>query len=529
MKLSALPSLLFPLLLQTRSGQSAPARLSVNPDTGAFIDSEGNTYIFHGLNSVSKSGPIVEAISEEQLDVMEAAGFNVVRLGFSWDQVRGDESVSSPRIHKLTHMQWEVKPDEWSDEYLQSALDLIRSLGERGIYSFIDMHQDVVSSQFCGHGFPEFYMWPENSTEYLRDGKYAFPIPLATPEYGEDDEYSVDFGLIDNCGDASSSPLGWAGMYMARALSNSCGMLYGNVDGRLDRFTTFWRKAAEVFKEEDYVLAYELVNEPWVGDTWKDPALIVPTVSDKKVLQPFYDTLAEAIREVDSDTIIFYEPSTGGNIQDTFESGFTSGPGGSDFDEKNALSYHIYCPPLQTDIGTASKSKLVSKACVKASDWQIGVRGKDVERLNTAGFLSEFGAVDPNNEYARDYLRGVGDVVDTFLHSWTYWYMHVDVENGNAELRTLARSYARKTAGVVESMNFDSDSGEFVLTFTTGAVGGESEIFASDFYYYGRGKNVVVEGGEVDGGAVSFVVDGDYVRVTNVVEGVEVVVTVTAK
>jgi hypothetical protein len=31
---------------------------------------------------------------------------------------------------------------------------------------------------------------------------------------------------------------------------------------------------------------------------------------------------------VDPDTIIFYEPSTGGNIQDTFESGFDSGPGG---------------------------------------------------------------------------------------------------------------------------------------------------------------------------------------------------------
>jgi len=496
-----------PLFLLPLGGLSiSPARLSVNPETGAFIDSDGNTFIFHGLNSVSKSGSTVEAISDEQLDVMEKAGFNVVRVGFSWDQ-------------------WEVKPGQFSDRYLQSALDLIHSLGARGIYSFIDMHQDVVSAQFCGHGFPEFYMWPENSTEYLRDGKWAFPMPLATPEYGEDDEYSADFGLITNCGDAETTPLGWAGMYMARALSNSCGMLYENTDGRMDHFAEFWRRAAAAFKEEEFVLAYELVNEPWVGDTWKHPELIVPTVSDKKVLQPFYDTLAGAIREVDPETIIFYEPSTGGNIQDTFETGFTSGPGGNDFDAKNALSYHVYCPPLQTDIGTASKSKLVSKACIKASDWQIGVRGKDVKRLNTAGFLTEFGAVDPSNEYARNYLTGVADIVDSFLHSWTYWYMHVDVENGNAELKTLARSYARKTAGVINSMNFDSESSEFILKFKTGAVGGETEIFASDTYYYTAGKDVIVDATD----AVSVVVDGDFVKVTNVIEGVEVVVTVKRK
>ena len=303
-------------------------------------------------------------------------------------------------------------PGVFSEEYLNSALDVIRRLGKRGIYSFIDMHQDVISHQFCGHGFPEFYSWPENTTDYMKGGKHAFPEPIAAPEYGDDDEYSQDFGLITNCGEVESTPLGWAGTYATRALSSSVQMMYDNSDGRQDAFKEFWRRAAAAFKEEEFVLAYELVNEPWVGDVFRHPSLLVPSVADKKTLAPFYDAIAESIREVDPDTIIFYEPSTGGNIQDTFESGFEAGPGGKDFDSKNALSYHVYCPPLQTDIGDASKSKWTAKACEKASAWQIGVRGKDVTRLATAGFLTEFGAVDPTNEYAREYLAAVADTTD---------------------------------------------------------------------------------------------------------------------
>jgi len=96
---------------------------------------------------------------------------------------------------------------------------------------------------------------------------------------------------------------------------------------------------------------------------------------------------------------------------------------------------------LQTDIGDASKSKIVEKVCEEFNDWQIEVRRKDVERLNTAGFLTEFGAVDPKDPVARKYLSNVMDKVDDVLHSWTYWYIYIDEmdSDNNPELKTLAR------------------------------------------------------------------------------------------
>jgi hypothetical protein len=34
---------------------------------------------------------------------------------------------------------------------------LVNKLGEKGIYTLIDMHQDVFARSICGEGFPNFY------------------------------------------------------------------------------------------------------------------------------------------------------------------------------------------------------------------------------------------------------------------------------------------------------------------------------------------------------------------------------------
>jgi hypothetical protein len=53
--------------------------------------------------------------------------------------------------------------------------------------------------------------------------------------------------------------------------------------------------------------SYELMNEPFGGDVWKDPLLWVPPFADAETLQPVFDTLATAIREVDRNHLIFFE------------------------------------------------------------------------------------------------------------------------------------------------------------------------------------------------------------------------------
>ena len=50
--------------------------------------------------------------------------------------------------------------------------------------------------------------------------------------------------------------------------------------------------------------SYELMNEPWAGDIWHDPELLVPGVADIRNLAPMYENLNKAIRAADDQVII---------------------------------------------------------------------------------------------------------------------------------------------------------------------------------------------------------------------------------
>jgi endoglycosylceramidase len=60
------------------------------------------------------------------------------------------------------------------------------------------------------------------------------------------------------------------------------------------------------FKSKPYLLAYELINEPWVGDMYADPKLLLPGEADVKNLQGLYAALHKAIRKIDNETILMY-------------------------------------------------------------------------------------------------------------------------------------------------------------------------------------------------------------------------------
>lgn len=49
------------------------------------------------------------------------------------------------------------------------------------------------------------------------------------------------------------------------------------------------------------------MNEPWCGDVYADPTLLVPGVADRRNLQPAYDVINAEIRKHDQDRIILFE------------------------------------------------------------------------------------------------------------------------------------------------------------------------------------------------------------------------------
>ena len=55
-------------------------------------------------------------------------------------------------------------------------------------------------------------------------------------------------------------------------------------------------KVAETFKTSEYVIAYELMNEPWPGDHFHNPLVMVPGLSEVINMQHAYDIIATKIR-----------------------------------------------------------------------------------------------------------------------------------------------------------------------------------------------------------------------------------------
>ena len=64
-------------------------------------------------------------------------GFNVVRLGVMWSGLEPEENY-------------------YNTTYITEIKKIVKALGNEGVYTIIDMHQDVFSRDFCGNGFPNW-------------------------------------------------------------------------------------------------------------------------------------------------------------------------------------------------------------------------------------------------------------------------------------------------------------------------------------------------------------------------------------
>ena len=112
-----------------------------------FIDVDGRTVLFHGVNVVYKVPPYIpsngafdpsDSLNDEDIENLVKWGFNFVRLGVMWEAVERS---------------W----NKFDTDYLEKIAELVDKLGASGIYTLIDMHQDAFARLSCGEGFPDFY------------------------------------------------------------------------------------------------------------------------------------------------------------------------------------------------------------------------------------------------------------------------------------------------------------------------------------------------------------------------------------
>lgn len=76
-----------------------------------------------------------------------------------------------------------------------------------------------------------------------------------------------------------------------------------------DALLDYFQVLAQHFESNEYVIGYELINEPTPGNVFKHPLDYVNTPKfEREVLQPFYINIMKRINEFDKNHIFFFEP-----------------------------------------------------------------------------------------------------------------------------------------------------------------------------------------------------------------------------
>ncbi len=307
---------------------------------------------------------------------------------------------------------WEAverQPGVYDDAYLDKVETLINRLGEAGIYTLVDQHQDMFARNICGEGFPDFYakqVIGKNPSCFspLIDSllkpvldKLGFCKDMSSYGYQLDEN---DNPLISEC-----TKLNYVYYYGTTDSINAYDALYNNKDGLRDKFVAFWDKSSARFSNSPYVVGFDPINEPQIGNWFKDLKLLIPGNMDRHELQPLYEEIFEKYYANSKDTVMWFEPQTFLNVLGLpffengtfpniiFESGFTNPPGAEFGSVNHVFNDHTYCCQLSPEACVAGEPDVnLKNECKTWHRKRIGTRSADAQRYGIPLMITEFGA-----------------------------------------------------------------------------------------------------------------------------------------
>lgn len=402
------------------AGGVAAALRDAGPERAAsFItDSQGRSLVQHGFSTAgsAKSAPDgLPDFSEADLDAEHAdMGTNFVRFLISWRMV-------------------EPSPGVYDDGYLDDVAERVSWYADRGYHVMLDMHQDLWSMAITpdgahGNGAPAW-------------ATYMDGLPVNDHDMWE--LYYLEPGVI-------------------RAFDN-----FWNTTGEhpelQQHYAHAWQKVASRFADEDAVVAYDLMNEPY-GGTLQGARF------EAGPLTELYQSTVNAIREVDADTWACLEPQAMG-----FNWGLPSGLGfvedSRDGGPRIAFCPHLYPLPMDLGDGYSGSSKTLVDGTI--SMWTANTL-RTAEALGDVPIiLGEFG-LDTTLPGALDYVDAVYDMASSTGMGVAYWSRDDGSwgpydEDGTARnlVSVLDRPYPRAVAG--EIVEWTSGDGELTLEFVPDA------------------------------------------------------------
>ncbi len=385
----------------------------VGTDGAVFRDHEGRVLLLRGLNvsNKSKSAPFFpQWLTFQDVQRLRARGFNCVRFLVIWEAIEPEEGV-------------------FDEAYLDMVEERVSWFTDAGMYVMVDMHQDLYGPKFGADGAP---LWATIDHD----------LPYDPP------------------------PGGWFLGYGEPAVNQAFQSLYDNEEGIRDHFIQAWQAVAARFADDPMVVGYDLLNEPWFGN-WPPTN---PAAFEAEELALFYEAVIAGIREVDSNHLIFVEP--------TATKGLGAFGGLPAFeDDRIAYAPHYYHPFLDL-FGEYTDSKENMALAFK----QIQV---DADAMGTPVLLGEWG-FSVGAPGAVDHGRHILELIEDFRWGATAWSfdrgnngLNLMAADGtpNWGLELLTSPYPERTNGRLDAWHYERGARTLTVTFdSTGRDGGETVL-----------------------------------------------------
>jgi endoglycosylceramidase len=428
-----------------------------------YRDELNRTRLFHGVNYVTKSGNHLPTITKAEVTKLKTLGANVVRLGVMIDGLFPTSATPDPT-------------------YLPAIKNIVDMLWKSGIYSVLDLHQDVLSDKFCGEGIPP---WMMNVSDLHA---LSFPLPAAFSNISKADPATGSYLPTPDCTSRGLLKfIGWSQFYMTDANGKAWQKIFHNESLVGHMIDIHWRMVAKYFNGHPGILAYEMMNEPWVGDHVADPLLLLESGrAELKNVGSYMQRIHDVIREVDDQTMTLYAPAEVNNRFQRhvgYKAGFLPG---------SPMAFHVYC--ITGTDGPGPVTPITKDICHFNDGFQLRNRRDDLKRLNAPGFVTEFGAVDDvltGREEMRFVLEHIDGQGTGMPLSWIMWDHNLVDKSSDLYRLELARSYPTAVAGVIVDFSFNVTTGHMSLLYTPNSVNASTELYLSSKYQYKNGFNVV--------------------------------------
>lgn len=408
-----------------------------------LVDADGRAVVLHGVNQLSKLPPFLPSalgFGEDDVAYIASQGFNTVRTG-------------------LLHQAFAPAPGVYDTTYLDDVAATVALLSAHGIYTLLDFHQDLYGARYQGEGVAAWATVDSSPVDptLFPNCAAGFPANLFACEFLWE-AFDRLLGLAGR-----SAEIGPRGLTLQQELADA------------------WRPVALRFRDDPLVFGYDLFNEPYPGSATLACLNTAgcPLDADAK-LTAFSNLLAAAVREVDPDGLVFYEP-----FGTNFNAGFPTNHG--DVDASGVgFSFHLYACP--TTPGPATLPAEVSEACRSQEQQVFSNAEARAETFGHVPLLTEFGATDDLPSLAR-----LAELADANMMGWQYWAWwnrdpccdrsyegliddplnpptsaHLD----EPKLDVLVRPFPRAVAGTPIGWSWDRVARRFALAYATDRVGG---------------------------------------------------------